>query len=149
MGRAKTYAERLFEFPEIGPLSKTDARTAISKPALDEEVRIESDALDAIVSKTQGYPYFLQEWGKHVWDVAESSPITLEDVELASKQAIATLDGSFFLVRFERLTPREKKYLRAMAGLGAGPHLSGDVASAMVLGVRSLAPTRGALIARA
>ena len=148
MGRAKTYAERLFEFPEIGPLSKTDARTAISKPALDEEVRIESDALDAIVSKTQGYPYFLQEWGKHVWDVAESSPITLEDVELASKQAIATLDGSFFLVRFERLTPREKKYLRAMAGLGAGPHLSGDVASAMGLGVRSLGPTRGALIAK-
>lgn len=146
MGRAKTYAERLFEFPEIGPLSRADARTAISKPALDEDVEIESDALDAIVAKTQGYPYFLQEWGKHVWDVAGSSPITLEDVELASKQAIATLDAGFFLVRFERLTPREKKYLRAMAGLGAGPHLSGNVASAMGIGVRSLGPTRASLI---
>lgn len=146
MGRAKTYSERLFEFPEIGPLSDTDARTAISKPALVESVEIAPAALDAIVAKTRGYPYFLQEWGKHVWDVAENSPITLKDVDRASKQAVAALDASFFMVRFDRLTPKEKKYLRAMAGLGMGPHRSGDVAKAMDLGVSSLGPTRRALI---
>ena len=146
MGQAKTYAERLFEFPEIGPLAEQDARTAISKPALAEGVEIEPDALDAIVAKTQGYPYFLQEWGKHVWDVAEKSPVTLGDVEIASRQAMATLDGSFFLVRFDRLTPKEKRYLRAMAGLGAGPHRSGEVARALGVGASSLGPTRGALI---
>ena len=148
LGRAKTYAERLIEFPEIGPLSDDDARTAIRKPARDEGVEIEPDALDAIVAKTRGYPYFLQEWGKHVWDVAERSPITLQEVELASKQAIATLDSSFFLVRFDRLTPKEKIYLRAMAALGAGPHRSGNVASAMGARVGSLAPTRKALITK-
>ena len=148
MGRAKTYAERLFEFPEIGPLAEEDARTAISKPALDEGVRIEPDALESIVARTQGYPYFLQEWGKHVWDVAERSPITLADVDTASRQAMATLDGSFFLVRFDRLTPKEKMYLRAMAGLGAGPHRSGEVAGAMGVGASSLGATRGALIGK-
>ena len=103
-GKAKSYAERLFAFSEIGPLSSEDARHAIAKPANDAGVVIESAALDAIVSRTQCYPYFLQEWGKHVWDVAERSPITVSDVEIASERAIADLDGSFFRVRFERLT---------------------------------------------
>ncbi len=118
VGRAKSYAERLFEFTEIGALSPEDARLAIAKPAKDEGVRIEPRALDAIVSQTQCYPYFLQEWGKHVWDMAESSPITEVDVEDASRQAVADLDESFFRVRFDRLTPAEKIYLRAMAQLG-------------------------------
>lgn len=148
MGKAKSYAERLFEFPAIGPLSDEDARLAIAKPAADEEVEIESPALDAIVRETQCYPYFLQEWGKHVWDVAESSPITLKDVTVASTQALATLDGSFFLVRFDRLTPLEKKYVRAMAELGAGPHRSGDIANVLQRQVSSLAPTRNQLIAK-
>ena len=120
MGKAKSYAERLFEFPEIGPLSDKDARLAIAKPASDEGVEIEAAALDAIVHQTRCYPYFLQEWGKHVWDVAEASPITASNVEVASKQAVAALDESFFLVRFDRLTPSEKKYVRAMAELGPG-----------------------------
>ena len=145
-GRAKSYAERLFEFTEIGSLSPEDARLAIAKPAKDEGVEIESDALDAIVDQTQGHPYFLQEWGKHVWDVAEGSPITVATVEVASHQTIAELDESFFRVRFDRLTPAEKRYLRAMAQLGAGPHRSGDIADVMGRRVTSLAPTRSQLI---
>ena len=146
MGKAKSYAERLFEFHEIGALAPEDARTAIAKPAKDEGVDIEAPALDAIVSQTQCYPYFLQEWGKHVWDVAERSPITAANVQMASRQAVADLDESFFLVRFDRLTPAEKRYLRAMAQLGPGPHRSGDVAQVLERRVTSLAPTRSQLI---
>ena len=146
MGQAKSYAERLFEFPAIGALSPDDARVAIAKPAKDEGVEIEPRALDAIVSQTQCYPYFLQEWGKHAWDAAESSPITDADVEVASRQAVADLDESFFRVRFDRLTPAEKRYLRAMAQLGAGPHRSGDIADALGRRVTSLAPIRSQLI---
>ena len=148
LGSAKSYAERLFDFPEIGALSVEDARRAIAKPAQSEGVEIESDALDAIVSRTQGYPYFLQEWGKRVWDVANSSPITMSNVETASEQAEAALDESFFLVRFDRLTPTEKRYLRAMSHLGPGPHRSGDISGVMGRAVTSLAPTRSQLIGK-
>ncbi len=146
MGKAKSYAERLFDFFEIGPLSPEDARRAIDKPAKDEGVEIEARALDEIVSKTRCYPYFLQEWGKHVWDIAECSPITVADVEIATRQVLAELDQSFFLVRFDRLAPTEKKYLRAMAQLGAGPHRSGDIAQKLSRQVTSLAPIRSQLI---
>lgn len=146
MGNAKSYAERLFDFPEVGPLSSSDARIAISKPARDEGVEIQAEVLDAVVSRTQGYPYFLQVWGKHLWDVAEDSPITKANFIPASAQAVADLDQSFFLVRFDRLTPSQKKYLRAMAELGAGPHRSGDIAQVMERTVTSLGPTRAQLI---
>ena len=146
MGNAKSYAERLFDFPEIGPLSPKDAKLAIAKPAADEGVTIEEPALDAIVARTGCYPYFLQEWGKHLWDTAESSPITIASVETASAQAIADLDASFFMVRFDRLTQSEKIYLRAMASLGDGTHRSGDIAQAVGRSVSSLAPTRSQLI---
>ena len=146
MGQAKSYAERLFEFPAIGPLSPEDAKHAIAKPAKDEGVEIEPLALDAIVSQTQCYPYFLQEWGKHVWDVAKRTPITAANVEVASQQTMAALDQSFFSVRFDRLTPAEKRYMRAMAQLGAGPHRSGDIANTLNRRVSSLAPTRNQLI---
>ncbi|MCC6354937.1 MAG: ATP-binding protein [Verrucomicrobiae bacterium] len=148
MGRAKSYAERLFDFPEVGPLPPEAARTAIAKPAEAQGVRIDPDALERIVRETRGYPYFLQEWGKHAWDVAEHSPITLRDVEEASRAAIAALDESFFRVRFDRLTPLEKRYLRAMAELGEGPHRSGDIADQLNREVTSLGPTRGQLIAK-
>ena len=148
MGNAKSYAERLFDFPEIGPLSPDDARIAIEKPVVDEGILIESDALDEIIGQTQGHPYFLQEWGKHVWDVAETSPITASDVAVAVPPAKAALDTSFFLVRFDRLTPSEKRYLRAMAHLGAGPHRSGEIAQALDRQVQSLAPTRSKLIGK-
>ena len=146
MGNAKSYAERLFDFPEIGALSAQDAREAIVRPAERLGVEFQEDALDRIIEKTGGYPYFLQEWGKHVWDVARTSPITVASVEEATERAIAALDESFFLVRFDRLTPSEKRYLRAMAELGEGPHRSGDIAMQAGRPVTTLAPTRGKLI---
>lgn len=148
MGRAKSYAERLFDFPEIGPLTPDAARLAITKPTEDNAVKVNADALDLIVTKTQGYPYFLQEWGKHAWDTAPASPITKQNVELASQSVIAALDESFFRVRFDRLTPAEKKYLRAMAELGAGPHRSGDIAEQLHREVTALGPTRNQLISK-
>ena len=148
MGRAKSYAERLFDFPEVGPLPPAVARFAIEKPALDEGVEIKSDALERIVVETQGYPYFLQEWGKHAWDVANESPISLDDVAAATKTAVAALDASFFRVRFDRLTPLEKRYLRAMAELGPGPLRSGEIAEQLGREVTSLAPARSQLIAK-
>jgi hypothetical protein len=146
MGEAKSYAERLFDFPEIGPLAPPDAREAIIRPAENEGVEFQDSAVDLIVTKTQGYPYFLQEWGKHTWDTASAPPITRQDVLAASDEAIAALDESFFRVRFDRLTPKEKQYLRAMAELGPGPHRSGDVAKELGKKVQSLAPHRDSLI---
>lgn len=148
MGRAKSYAERLFDFPEVGPLSGEAATLAIRKPAKDQGVDYEDSALDQILQKTRGYPYFLQEWGKNVWNTASDSPITCADVEAASESAIAALDESFFRVRFDRLTPSEKRYLRAMAELGPGPHRSGDIADMLGRDVTSLGPTRSQLIAK-
>ncbi len=146
MGRAKSYAERLFDFPAIGALSTEDAAAAIVKPARNEGVEFEQQGLARIIQETQGYPYFLQEWGKHCWDTAGKSPITVKDVETASKAAVAALDGSFFRVRFDRLTPSERKYLRAMAELGPGPHRSGDISRELRREVQSVAPTRNILI---
>jgi hypothetical protein len=131
MGNAKSYAERLFSFPDVGPLLPSDARLAIEKPALAEGVEFVSEAIQRILDETHGYPYFLQEWGKHVWDVAAESPIKASDVEKATTSAIAALDESFFRVRFDRMTPAEKRYLRAMAELGSGPHRSGDIAAVL------------------
>jgi len=148
MGRAKSYAERLFDFPGIGPLPPSAARTAIAKPTESEGVDVNEDALDCIVEQTRCYPYFLQEWGKHAWDVASNSPITIQDVEMASVSAIAALDESFFRVRFDRLTPLEKRYLRAMAELGPGPHRSGDISEQLSRDVTTLGPTRNQLIAK-
>jgi hypothetical protein len=148
MGRAKSYAERLFNFPEIGPLTPEAARLAIAKPARDLGVEFTEGALDRIVQETRGYPYFVQEWGKHAWDAADRSPITLSDVERASVTAVAALDESFFRVRFDRLTPAQKLYLRAMAQLGPGPHRSGDIAEVLGRDVTSLGPTRSQLIAK-
>jgi hypothetical protein len=118
------------------------------RPAQNEGVEILLPAVQLIVEKTHGYPYFLQEWGKHTWDLAPSSPIQPEDVVNASDEALAALDESFFLVRFDRLTPTEKKYLRAMADLGPGPHRSGDIADELGRPVSSLGPTRAGLIAK-
>ena len=148
MGRAKSYAERLFEFSEVGRLPLEAARQAIENPARSEGVTFVDEALQRIVTITQGYPYFLQEWGNHAWNAAEASPIDLGDVERASEAAIAALDESFFRVRFDRLTGAERRYLRAMAKLGAGPHRSGDVAEILTRKVESLGPTRSQLISK-
>ncbi|HET9406566.1 MAG TPA: ATP-binding protein [Candidatus Sulfotelmatobacter sp.] len=147
-GNAKSYAERLFDFPTVGPLNASEAELAIVKPAKNEGVNFTTDAVAAIVARTKGYPYFLQEWGKHAWDRATRSPISLADVESASSNAIAALDESFFRVRFDRLTPKERTYLRAMADLGAGPNRSGDIADRLGRAVSSLGPVRSSLIAK-
>ena len=117
-------------------------------PAEKENVRFDDGAIAEILRQTLCYPYFLQEWGKHSWDVAASSPIRRTDAERASVRALAELDASFFRVRFDRLTPAEKRYLRAMADLGAGPHRSGDIADRLGRRVTAVAPTRNALIAK-
>jgi hypothetical protein len=148
MGRAKSYAERLFNFPVIGPLDADAARMALEVPAEAQGVHFEPGAVAAIVRGTQGYPYFLQEWGKHAWDVAQASPITVADVVVAARETIAALDESFFRVRFDRLTSAEKRYLRAMAELGPGPHRSGDIADVLDKKVTALGPTRNQLISK-
>ncbi|VVT04706.1 AAA family ATPase [Sphingomonas sp. EC-HK361] len=148
MGRAKSYAERLFAFVPVGPLDAAAAGDALRLPIEREGEAIDDAAIAAIVAETEGYPYFLQEWGKHSWDTAEASPITAEDVALATRTALAELDASFFRVRFDRLTPAEKRYLRAMATLGPGPHRSGDIADALGVKVSSVAPTRNTLIGK-
>lgn len=130
-GNAKSYSERLFQFTEIGALSEVDARRAVRDPIVSAKAEIRADALDVIFSKSQGYPYFLQEWGFRTWNEAKSSPISKDDVVAAEVKTIESLDKSFFRVRFDRLTQREKEYLRAMAELGPGPHRSGDVAKVM------------------
>jgi hypothetical protein len=147
-GEAKSYAERLFEFPTIGPLSAEEAERALRKPASDAGVSYTDEAVAEILARTQGYPYFLQEWGNSAWAVATSTPITREDVEKASQEAVATLDESFFRVRFDRLTPTEKRYLRAMAELGPGAHRSGDIAGLLGKSVTALAVLRQSLIVK-
>lgn len=147
-GRAKSYAERLFEYPEIGPLKEEEARRALVVPARELGVEYEEGALVEILGQTQAYPYFLQEWGKHSWHCAAASPITREDAISATELAIQELDASFFRVRFDRLTPAEKRYLRAMAELGEGPHRSGDIAHLLNRDVQTVAPTRATLIGK-
>ncbi len=146
VGEAKSYAERLFEFPAVGALEEASAREAIAAPLRRSDVGIDGDALEFIVKTTMGYPYFLQEWGYQAWNVANESPITLEDAERATARARRALDSGFFRVRLERLTPREKDYMRAMAELGAGPHRSGEIAQVLGLDVTTAGPLRTALI---
>lgn len=147
-GRAKSYAERLFEYPEIGPLTESAARKALVIPAARLNVEYEDSALSEILLQTQGYPYFLQEWGKHCWGSAEHSPITREHVKFATNIAISELDASFFRVRFDRLTPAEKRYLRAMAEIDLDSCRSGDIAHLLKREVQAVAPIRATLIAK-
>ena len=146
VGEAKTYAERQFDFYEIGSLSDDEARLALARPAEAEGVQYDADALAEIVTRTRGFPYFLQEWGKHVWNVADLSPITVAEVERASERAEQALDDGFFGVRMDRLTPAEHRYVRAMARLGSGPYRSGEIADALGRKLSSVAPTRQRLI---
>lgn len=147
-GEAKSYAERLFDYPIVDKLDQVAAADAIRKPARNLNVDYEDAAVESIIANTQGYPYFLQEWGKHAWDLAQASPITALDIERASKITMAALDESFFRVRLERTTPSEKRYLRAMAELGPGPHRSGDIAQHMNKKANSFGPVRSSLISK-
>lgn len=146
LGNAKSYAERLFDFTDVGALSASDAEHALVGPADALDVGFDSAAADFIVNEAKGYPYFLQEWGKHTWLVAEGPNISLVDAKSARAGVVAQLDENFFRVRFDRLTPAEKDYLAAMAKLGPGPHRSGDIATRLGIKVTSAAPRRSNLI---
>jgi hypothetical protein len=145
-GESKSYAERLFSFPDIGALSQEDTAKALQEPAQEAGVKFESAALTEIYRLTKGYPYFLQEWGYQAWNLATSSPITLRTVQEATATVIPRLDQNFFRVRYDRLTPSEKNYLRAMAELGPGAHRTGDIADLLGVRVTSLGPVRAKLI---
>lgn len=145
-GKAKSYAERLFLYPEIGALEPADARMALVKPVSEAGVNFEEEALALILEQTEGYPYFLQEWGKEAWNTAHGTTIRAEDVRQAHSVILRNLDRSFFRVRFDRLTPSEQQYLRALAGLGPGPHRTGEVARALGLSTNRLGPRRDNLI---
>jgi hypothetical protein len=146
MGRAKSYAERLFQFVPIDSLGPEAARDALCVPAEKAGVSFDPNAIAHILEQTRGYPYFLQEWGKHCWDRATTTPIDEWVAKHASVTALAELDASFFRVRFDRLTPAEKLYIRAMAELGPGPHRSGDIAEKLGKKVAAVAPVRNSLI---
>jgi hypothetical protein len=148
MGKAKSYAERLFLFTTVGPLDAIAARAAIVHPIEAEDCSITSEAVSKILDVTKGYPYFLQEWGKQCWDAADRCPITIDDVDLAYASALAALDDSFFRVRFDRMTPSEKSYLRAMAELGEGPYSSTAIAEHIGRKPSSFGPVRATLIAK-
>ena len=148
VGEAKSYSERFFEFPVVDSLVASDAAEAIVRPARDNGVEFELAAIDLIVEESRGYPYFLQEWGSHVWNGSPASPITDEDVRSVRTGVIAGLDNNFFRVRLDRLTPKEREYLRAMADLGPGPHRSGDIAAQLGVKTESVAPRRANLISK-
>ena len=145
-GDAKSYAERLFDYPDIGSLKEPDARRALITPAEDADVSFNEDAIALILKQTKGYPYFLQEWGYQCWKTASKSPITKKDVVNASKAAIERLDDNFFKSRYARLADPQKEYLHAMAELGPGPHKSGDIAKQMGKTSQKVAFIRDALI---
>ena len=147
-GAAKSYAERLFHYPSVGPLGPSDARIAIRQPVEDEGERISDKALDNIVVQTRGYPYFLQEWGYQSWNIAQGDRIELEDARQAHKEATLRLDDGFFKVRFDRLTRKEQQYVIAMAHLGTGPYRSSDIAEALGETHQSLGPRRAQIIAK-
>ena len=146
MGESKSYAERLFSFPDIGPLPEPDAVKALQEPVVNAGESFDPAALKEIFRLTKGYPYFLQEWGYQAWNHASASPISLAVIEETSGLVSRRLDENFFRVRFDRLTPREKKYLRAMAELGPGPHRTGDIADTLAVKINILGPVRASLI---
>ena len=145
-GRSKSYAERMFEFPSVGPLCREDARLALTAPVEKQGVSWTDAAFAKVWEDTGGYPYFVQEWGYHAWNAATGPVITETDVVKASDVAVRQLDESFFRVRFGRLTPRERDYLRAMAELGPGPHRSIAIADLLGGRVQALSSYRARLI---
>jgi len=147
-GDAKSYAERLFAYPKVGALDSSDAMRAVRGPINDEEERITDDALNKMVEVTEGYPYFLQEWGFQAWNAADKSPIDANDIEVATDAALKRLDDGFFQVRFDRLTPKEREYVVAMSELGKGPYRSSEVAEHLSEPPSKLGPRRAQIIAK-
>jgi AAA ATPase domain len=145
-GESKSYAERLFDYPKVGALAVKDAMAALEAPVATEGVSFTPDAIQEILKMTECYPYFLQQWGHEAWNLAKTSPIDITVVKAATAAAISTLDQGFFRVRLDRCTPSEKRYLRALADLGAGAQRSGEIAEVLGLKASSVGPTRSKLI---
>lgn len=146
VGEAKSYAERLFKFPDIGKLSTSDAHAALVRPAQQQGADFHERAADRVIEYTEGYPYFIQEFGNAVWEVSAGQLVTLDDVRVAQDLVEEKLDTSFFKVRIDRTTDLERAYLRAMAELGPQPHLAGDVAALLGRSSAQCGPTRARLI---
>lgn len=147
-GEAKSYAERLFQYPAVGALDPASAAQAIEKPIIEEEALIDSEALQAIVERTKGYPFFLQEWASVVWNNAEGPEITFADVDHSYAETLALLDEGFFKVRIDRLTKAEIQFVKAMAELGDGPYAMAEIAQAMARTQKSLGPARSSIISK-
>lgn len=147
-GDAKSYAERLFNYPTVDALDNDSAKRAITQPICAEEEQIEEEAVNEIVRQTRGYPYFLQEWGFQAWNQASGPVISKQDVLSATNKSLQRLDEGFFNVRLERLTPKEREYVYAMASLGSGPYRSTDVAAQLGDTTNNLAPTRSRVIGK-
>jgi len=147
-GEAKSYSERLFKYPSIGALAHDDAISAIASPAKSEGIDYSSQAIDKILQLTESYPYFLQQWAHDSWNIASGPTIEVDDIDKATNIALKSLDESFFKMRFDRCTPSERRYMRALAELGPGPHRSGDIADALELKTTSVAPVRSKLITK-
>jgi hypothetical protein len=145
-GDAKTYAERLFDYPAITRLDSASAKKALTEPARALKVKFNQDAIKHILEATDGYPFFLQLWGSEVWDIAGRSPIRLADARKATKSAIRILDEGTFNLRYERLTDRQRQYARALAEMGPEPARSGIVAAVLGMNVNEAAPVRDELI---
>jgi predicted AAA+ superfamily ATPase len=145
-GDAKSYAERLFKYPDIGPLNPKEAKRALVQPAEAAGVKFAEDAVDEVIKLTKGYPYFLQEWGYQAWNTSSKSPITISDIRSASQKAEENLDKNFFRSRYERLSNPQKVYLRAMAKLGTEPQKTSDIAKEIGKDSKQLSSTRDGLI---
>ncbi len=145
-GESKSYSERLFRFTDIGALPEPDARDAVRKPVDDEHARIDDEAVAEILRVSERYAYFIQQWAHDAWNAAHGNAITYDDVVRATPVAIRALDGAFFRVRFDRCTPAERRYMRALAEFGPGAARSGDIALKLGVRTQSVGPVRSSLI---
>lgn len=147
-GEAKSYAERLFSYPIIGQLNRNDAYDALSLPVERAGIRFAENALAAIYQHSQGYPYFLQEWGYQVWNYLpeDSTCIRKQDVANVADKVLLRLDENFFRVRYDRLTDGERRFMRAMAELETGECRTADLADLLGAKASTITPTRSNLI---
>jgi hypothetical protein len=146
VARAATYAERMFTVADLGPLSADQVALAVSEPASELGVEWADDALTAIADRSDGFPFFVQTWAYHTWNVARDEPISAHDVLRADAAARHALDAAFFAARIARIPASEVNYVRSLASLGPGPHRSGAVAEAMGLTTSQVGAFRDRLI---
>jgi hypothetical protein len=145
-GEARSYAERLFTFPVIGNLERDDAAAALVEPVRAQGVEYDDDALALALDWTAGYPFYIQQLGKHAWNLAARSPITSAVIESAKPVAQKSLDNTMYEIRVQRATDAERRYMRAMAELGSGPYKTGDVARKVGKTTTALSPVRQSLL---